>query len=65
MDPRYMDFGEVNFSALHPYGTKKNCGIRVGPDLFRSVSVLGCGKSLLGGRVQSGNLLLRNDHINT
>ena len=41
---------------------KKNCGIRVGLDLFRSVSVLGCGKSLVGGRVQSGNLLLRIDH---
>ena len=37
MDPRYMDFGKVNSSALHPH--KKNCGIRVGPDLFRSVSV--------------------------
>ena len=25
------------------------CGIRVGPDLFRSVSVLGCDNSLVGG----------------
>ena len=40
MDPRYMDFGEVDSSALHP-ATKKNYGIRVGLDLFRSVSVLG------------------------
>ena len=28
---------------------KMNCGIRVGPDLFRSVNVLGCGNSLVGG----------------
>ena len=26
-----------------------NCVIRVGLDLFRSVSVLGCGNSLIGG----------------
>ena len=50
MDPRYMDFGEVDSSALHSYNTKKNCGIRVGPDLFRLVSVLGWGSSLVGGR---------------
>ena len=41
MDPRYMDFGEVDSSALHPCNTKKNYGIRVDPDLFRLVSVLG------------------------
>ena len=23
VDPRYMDFGEVDSSALHPYNTKK------------------------------------------
>ena len=45
MDPRYMDLGEIDSSALHPYKKKKNCGIRVGPDLFRLVSVLGCGGS--------------------
>ena len=28
---------------------KKSCGIRVGPDLFRLVSVLGGGSSLVGG----------------
>ena len=44
---------------------KKSCGIRVGPDLFRSVGVLGCGSSLVGGRVQFGNLLLRTDQTNT
>ena len=44
-----MDFGEVDSSALHPYKTKKNCGIRVGPDLFRLVSVLSVGSSLVGG----------------
>ena len=42
-----------------------NCVIRVGLDLFRSVSVLGCGNSLIGGRVQFGNLLLKTTHINT
>ena len=48
-----------------------NCGIRVGPDLFRSVSVLGCGNSLVGegggggGGVQFGSLLLKTNHINT
>ena len=45
--------------------TKKNCGIRVGLDLFRSVSVLGWGSSLVGGRVQFGSLLLKTNHINT
>ena len=35
------------------------------PDLFRSVSVLGCGKSMVRGRVQYDSLLLRSDHINT
>ena len=45
-----MDFGEVDFSALHSYN-KKSCGIRVGPELFRLVSVLVGGNSLVGGRV--------------
>ena len=45
--------------------TQKNYGIRVGPDLFRSVSVLGCGSKLVGGRVQFGSLLLKTDHIST
>ena len=30
---------------------QKNCGIRVDPDLFRSVNALGYGSSLVGGRV--------------
>ena len=47
-----MDFGEVDSLALHPYNTKKSCGIRVGLDLFRLVSVLGGGSSLVEGRVQ-------------
>ena len=59
-----MDFGEVDSSALHPYN-KKSCGIRVGPDLFRLVSVLGGGSSLVGGRVQFRSLLLRTDQTNT
>ena len=44
---------------------KKSYGIRVGPDLFKLVSMLGCGNSLVGGRVQFGSLLLRIDQINT
>ena len=39
MDPRYTDFGEVDFSALHPT-IKKRCEIRVESDLFRLVSSL-------------------------
>ena len=49
-----------------------NCGIRVGPDLFRLVSVLSVGSSMVGGgggggggEVQFSNLLLRTDQTNT
>ena len=45
MDPRYVVFGEVDSLALHPLQHKKSCGIRVGPDLFGFVSMLGCGSS--------------------
>ena len=65
MDPRYMDFGEVDSTALHPYNTKRVNGIRVGLDIFRLVSVLGGGSSLVGGRVQFSSLLLRTDQTNT
>ena len=44
---------------------KKKCRIRVEPDLFRLVNVLGLGSSLVGRRVQFGSLLLKVDHINT
>ena len=44
---------------------KKSCGIRVGPDLFRLVRVLGGDSSLVGGRVQFSRLLLRIDQTNT
>ena len=64
VDPRYMDFGEVDSSALHPI-TQNCCGIRVGPDQFRLVSVLSVGSSLVGGRVQFNSLLLRTDQTNT
>ena len=37
----------------------------MGPDLFKLVSMLGCGNSLVGGRVLFGSLLLRTDQINT
>ena len=50
---------------MAPLQNKKSCGIRVGPDLFGSVSMLGCGNSLVGGRVQFGSLLLRTDKTNT
>ena len=49
MDPRYMDFGEVDSSKIAPLQHKKNYGIRVGPDLYRSVSVQCCCSSLVGG----------------
>ena len=39
MDPRYTDFGEVEFSELHPT-IQKMSEIRVEPDLFRLVSSL-------------------------
>ena len=39
MDPRYTDFGEVEFSALLPT-IQKRCEIRVEPALFRLVSSL-------------------------
>ena len=45
--------------------TQKSYGIREGPDLFRLVSVLGGGSSLVGGRVQFSSLLLRTDQTNT
>ena len=44
---------------------KKSCGIKVGPDLFTLVSVLGGGSSLVGGRVQFSSLLLRADQTKT
>ena len=44
---------------------KKSCGIKVGPDLFRLVSVLGGSSSLVGGRVQFSSLMLRTDQTNT
>ena len=42
----------------------------MGPDLFRSVSVLSCGGSYVGGGggvggAQFGSLLLKSDHMNT
>ena len=37
----------------------------MGPNLFRLVSVLSGGDSMVGGRVQFGSLLLRTDQTNT
>ena len=65
MDPHYMDFGESRFLSIAPLQHKMNCRIRVGPDIFRLVSVLSCGNSLVGGRVQFGSLFLKTNHINT
>ena len=59
-----MDFGEVDSSALHLYNTKRVVD-RSGSDLFGSVSMLGYGSSLVGGRMQFGSLLLRTDQTNT
>ena len=72
MYPHYMDF-EDQFLSIAPLQHKKNCGIRVDPDLFRSINVLSYGSSLVGvggvgvgvGRVQFGSLLLRTDQTNT
>ena len=49
----------------HCIPTTKSCGIRMGPDLFRLVSVLSVGSSLVGGRLQFDSLLLRTDQANT
>ena len=39
------------FPSIAPLQRKKSCGIRVGPDLFRLVNVLGGGSSLVEGKV--------------
>ena len=39
---------------------KMNCGIRVGSDLFRSVSVLGYGNSLVGGESAVWQFIVEN-----
>ena len=38
-----------SFLSIAPLQHKKSCGIRLGLDLFGSVSVLSCGISLVGG----------------
>ena len=48
-----------------PTTKKTNCGIRVDPNLFRSVNVLGYGSSLVRGRVQFSSSLLKIVYINT
>ena len=45
--------------------TQKELWNKSGSCLFRLVSVLGCGNSLVGGRVQFDSLLLRTDQTNT
>ena len=48
-----MDICELDTSSLHPYKKKKkkkrSCGIKVGPDLLRLISLLGLDKSSVGG----------------
>ena len=39
---------------------KKNFGIRAGPDLFRSVTVLGWGSSLVGGKSAIWQFIVEN-----
>ena len=45
MDPRYIDNFEFNSLSITPLQHKKNCEIKVDPDLLRLVSVLGIEKS--------------------
>ena len=44
---------------------KKSCGIKVGPDLLRLVSLLGLDKSYVGGRGQFDILFLKTNQANT
>ena len=39
---------------------KKSCGIRVGPDLFGSVRVIGCGNNLVGGESAVWQFIVEN-----
>ena len=52
-------------SALHPYNKKRSCGIKVGPDLLRLVSLLGLDKSYVGGRGRVDKLFLKTNQVNT
>ena len=46
MDPHYMDICELDTLNIAPLQHKKrSCGIKVGPDLLRLVSLLGLGIS--------------------
>ena len=46
MDPRYMDTCEFDTLSSAPLNKKKrSCGIKVGPNLLRLVSLLGLDKS--------------------
>ena len=49
MDPRYTDFGEVEFLSSHPTLQSKY-EIKVSLILFRLVNSLRPGSSLVGGR---------------
>ena len=45
--------------------TQKELWNKSGPDLFRLVSILSVGSSLVGGRVKFSSLLLGTDQTNT
>ena len=45
MDPRYMDTCEFDTLSIAPLHKKGSYGIKVGPDLFRLVSLQGLDKS--------------------
>ena len=45
MDPRYMENCEIDPRSIAPLQRRKSCGIRVGPNLLRLVSLLGLGIS--------------------
>ena len=50
MEPHYMDTCEFDALSIAPLQQKKrSCGIKVGPDLLRLVSLLGLDKSYIGG----------------
>ena len=49
MDPRYMDTHEFDTLSIAPLQQKKkkkkSCGLKVGPDILRLVSLIGLDKS--------------------
>ena len=65
MDPHYLDFGEVDSSALHLITRKEVWNNSEAKYIYVFVNVLCLSRSLVGGREQLCSLLLKTDHINT